>query len=91
MVLSAISKKGSARPDSTVTPYMPCSFSLLPCPRSGTRRQPNGLLEVTVIVRWIPLVTAACGTWLARPAGTTIVRTCRRRLPAPSVATARPR
>ena len=35
------------------------------------RAQPKGLLRVTVIVRWIPLVTAAYGTWVARPARTT--------------------
>jgi hypothetical protein len=46
---------------------MPCSFGLLPHPRSGTGTQPNGLLGLTVSVRWIPLVTAAYGTWVARP------------------------
>ena len=48
---------------------MPCSVGLLPHPRSGTGAQPNGRLRVTVIVRWIPLVTAAYGTWVARPVG----------------------
>jgi dihydrofolate reductase len=38
---------------------MPCSFGLLPNPRWGTCAQSNGLLEVTVVVRWIPFVTAA--------------------------------
>jgi hypothetical protein len=47
---------------------MPCSFGLLPHPRSGTGVQPNGPLEVTVTDRQIPLVTAAYGTWVARPA-----------------------
>jgi len=37
---------------------------------------------VTVAVRWIPLVTAAYGTRVARPARTTTLRTWRRRLPA---------
>ena len=50
---------------------MPCSFGLLSYRRSGTGAQPNVLIRVTVIVRWIPLVTAACGTWVARPASTT--------------------
>jgi hypothetical protein len=50
---------------------MPCSFGLLPHPRSGTCAQPTGLLEVTVIDRYIPLVTAAYGTWVARTARTT--------------------
>jgi hypothetical protein len=46
---------------------MPCSFGLLPHPRPATGGQPTGLLEVTVTVRCIPLVTAAYGTWVARP------------------------
>jgi len=53
---------------------MPCNFGLLPHPRSGMCTLPTGVLEVTVIVRWIPLVTAACGTWVARPAGTTFLQ-----------------
>jgi hypothetical protein len=36
--------------------------------------QSTELLEVTVIVRWIPLVTAAYGTRVARPARTTMLR-----------------
>jgi hypothetical protein len=32
--------------------------------------QPTGLLKVTVIVRWVPLVTAAYGTRMAWPART---------------------
>jgi hypothetical protein len=47
---------------------MPCSFGLLSHPRSGTGGQPNGFLQVTVADRYIPLVTAAYGTWVARPA-----------------------
>jgi hypothetical protein len=35
--------------------------------------QSTGLLEVTVVVRWIPLVPAAYGTWVARPARTTML------------------
>src|ERR671913_677956 len=61
-----------------VTPCMPCSFGLLPHPRSGTGGQPNSFLQVTVADRWIPLVTAAYGTWVARPARTTNVCTLRR-------------
>jgi hypothetical protein len=57
-----------------LTPCMPCSFGLLPHRRSEAGAKLNGLLPVTVSVRWIPLVTAACGTWVARPARTTIVR-----------------
>ena len=52
---------------------MPCSFGLLPRRRSGTGSLPNGLLEVTVSIRWTPLVTAAYGTWVARPARTTML------------------
>jgi hypothetical protein len=37
------------------------------------RAQPTGLLEVTVTVRYIPLVTAAYGTRVARPARTTML------------------
>jgi len=53
---------------------MPCNFGLLPHPRSGTRAQSNGLLGVTVVVRWIPLVPAASGTRVVRPARTTMLR-----------------
>jgi hypothetical protein len=55
------------------TTCMPCSFALLPHPRSGLCAQPTGLREVTVSVRWIPLVTAAYGTQVARPARTTML------------------
>jgi hypothetical protein len=50
---------------------MPCSFGLLPHPRSEPYAQPDRPLRVTVTIRWIPLVTAACGTRVARPARTT--------------------
>jgi len=40
----------------------------------------TGLVEVTVTDRYIPLVTAAYGTWVARPAPTTMASGCRRRL-----------
>jgi len=56
---------------SALTSCMPCSFGLLPHPRSGAGAQPTGLRELTVVVRWIPLVTAAYGTRVARPARTT--------------------
>jgi hypothetical protein len=52
---------------------MPCSFALLHHPRSAACGQPSRLLRVTVTIRWIPLVTAACGTWVARPARTTML------------------
>jgi hypothetical protein len=61
---------------------MPCSFGLLAHPRSGTDAQPNGSLRLTVTVRWIPLVSAAYGTRVARPARSTMLRTWRRRLAA---------
>jgi hypothetical protein len=62
---------GGLRGFEPLTPCMPCSFGLLPHPRSGMCAQPNGLLGVTVTVRCIPLVTAAYGTRVARPARTT--------------------
>ena len=37
---------------------MPCSFGLLPHPRSGAYTLPSGPLGVTMNVRWIPVVTA---------------------------------
>ena len=52
-----------------LTPCMPCSFGLLPHPRSQPCGQPNGLLEVTVSYRWVPLVPAAYGTPVARRLG----------------------
>jgi hypothetical protein len=62
-------------PIQALTPGMPCSFGLLPHPRSGAGAQPAGLLEVTVTVRWIPLVvvTVPYGTRVARPLRTTLV------------------
>jgi hypothetical protein len=50
--------------------------------RSEARAQHNGLLEVTVIDRWIPLVSAAYCMRVARPARTAMLLTWRRRLPA---------
>jgi hypothetical protein len=50
---------------------MPCSFGLLPHPRSAACGLPSRLLEVTVTIRCIPLETAAYGTWVARPPRTT--------------------
>src|SRR5512132_2702694 len=52
---------------------MPCSFGLLPHPRSEASGQPTGLPEVTVTDRCIPLVTATYGTRVARPASTTML------------------
>jgi hypothetical protein len=60
---------------------MPCSFALLPRPRSTACAQHHGPLEATVTVRQIPLVTALYGT-----CGTAgehdNARSWRRRLPA---------
>jgi hypothetical protein len=50
---------------------MPCSFGLLPHPRSTACSQHHGPLEVTVTVRYVPLLTAAYGTRVTRPARTT--------------------
>jgi hypothetical protein len=51
-----------------MTSCMPCSFGLLPHPRSEPHAQPDRALEVTVTDRYLPLVTAAYGTRVARPA-----------------------
>ena len=56
-----------------MTPCMPCSFGLLQNPRSACGALRNSALGVTLTVRWIPLVTAACGTWMARPVRTTML------------------
>ena len=56
---------------SALTSCMPCSFSLLPHLRSGSGAQLDRPAGVTLSVRWIPLATAAYGTWVARPAITT--------------------
>jgi hypothetical protein len=45
-----------------------------PQPQVRHVRPATGLREVTVTVRWIPLVTAAYGTRVARPARTTMLR-----------------
>jgi hypothetical protein len=74
-----------------LTPCMPCSFGLLPRPRSGTCAQSNGLLQLTVTVRCIPLVTAPYGTRVPRPARTTMLAPRGRRLPARPEGEARPR
>jgi hypothetical protein len=59
-----------------LTPCIPCSFGLLLNPKSGVYILPNGPLGVTAIDRWGPLVTAAYGTWMARPARTTVIPPC---------------
>jgi hypothetical protein len=64
-----------------MTPCMPCSFGLLHRPRSKPCAQPIRLLEVTVVVRWIPLMTAAYGTRMARPATTMLAPGHQGRLP----------
>jgi hypothetical protein len=55
---------------SAVTTCMPAVSA--PSSTPGQRRcaQPIGLLYVTVSVRWLPLVPAPYGTWVARPVGT---------------------
>src|SRR5215207_5836866 len=69
--VTAVKDKQASQADSATTPCMPCSFGLLPHPRSEPRAQLNDPLRVTVTVRWLPLVTAAYGTRVARPARTT--------------------
>jgi hypothetical protein len=61
--------------DPSLDPWHAMQFRLLPHPRSGAGAQPAGLLEVTVTVRWIPLVvvTVPYGTRVARPLRTTLV------------------
>jgi hypothetical protein len=54
-----------------LTPCMPCSFSAVGSPRSEAVSQLNDPIGFTVTVRWIPLVPAAYGTQVARPARTT--------------------
>jgi hypothetical protein len=75
-----IGRPGTARPIQALTPCMPCSVAAWRRPRSVARAQRNGRLGLTVIDRWIPLVTAACGTWVARPASSSSF-TIRFRLP----------
>jgi hypothetical protein len=53
------------------TTFMPRGFSLLSHRRSATGARCNGPVQMTVTARWIPLVTAAYGTWVAWPATTT--------------------
>jgi hypothetical protein len=57
--------------DPEMTPCMPCSFGLLPHPRSEAGAQVDRPLGVTVTDRYVPLVTAAYGTSVARPVRTT--------------------
>jgi hypothetical protein len=64
---------GHGKADKSLDPCMPCSFGLLPHPRSEPGAQPYSVLGVTVSVRRIPLVTAAYGTRVARPARTTML------------------
>ena len=59
--------------DPSLDPLYAMQFRLLPHPRPGAGAQPAGLLEVTVTVRWIPLVTVPSGTRVARPLRTTLV------------------
>jgi hypothetical protein len=52
---------------------MPCKVGSVHSPRSESRAQLSTFLQVTATVRWIPLVPAACGTRVARPARTTML------------------
>jgi hypothetical protein len=54
-------------------PCMPCSFSAVRSPRSGVVSQLRGPIRLTVTDRYVPLVTAAYGTRMARPASTTML------------------
>jgi hypothetical protein len=54
-----------------LTPCMPCSFGFLQHARSGAYGHAVDSGGVTVADRCTALVTAACGTWVARPARTT--------------------
>jgi hypothetical protein len=59
--------------DTAMTPCMPCTFSALQTPRSEAIIQLSDSPGLTVVVRWIPLVTAAYGTRVARPVSTTML------------------
>jgi hypothetical protein len=70
---------------------MPCSFGLLPHRRPEADPHRPGPVGVTVTDRYIPLVTAAYGTRVARPARTRKAAAWRRPLPAHLLGEARPR
>src|ERR671935_1545154 len=70
-----IGRPGTARPIKAMTPCMPCSFGLLQHARSEADAHPADLVGVTVADRCIPLVTAACGTWVPRPVRTNVLTT----------------
>ena len=53
---------------SGVSACMPCSFGPPPSRRSAMCAQFKDPLRVTVVIRWIPLVTAPSGTRMARRA-----------------------
>jgi hypothetical protein len=63
--------KQAIQADPAMTPSMPCSFGLLSHPRSEAGAQVDRPLGVTVTDRYVPLVTAAYGTPVARPVRTT--------------------
>ena len=68
-------------PTCGLTPCMPCSFGRLQSPRSGAGGPLGGHLQVIVSDRCVPVMTAAYGTRVARPARTAMIPTWRR-LPA---------
>src|SRR4030095_13187340 len=63
-----------------LTTCMPCSFGRLRQSRSAACAQPNGLRGVTVIDRYVPLVSAAYGTRVGTAGANDNVFTWRRRL-----------
>ena len=65
--------KQASQADPAMTPCMPCSFGPSHSRRSGAGRPAQRPSRVTVVDRWIPPVTAVCGTRLARPARTTML------------------
>jgi hypothetical protein len=59
-------------------PYQACPGDALDAARARDGRL-IGRVRVTVVVRSIPGLPARCGTQVARPARTNVVRTCRQR------------
>jgi hypothetical protein len=68
--VTAVKDKQTSQADPATTPCMPCSFGPRVFRRSEACAQWNGPPEVTVTNRSVPLVTAAYGTQMARPART---------------------
>jgi hypothetical protein len=81
---------GVREPD-LLTPCMPCSFGPRYSPWSAALTQLGDCRGLTVVVRWVPLVTAACGTRVARPARTNLAQAWQRWSPAQAMGEVRPR